>query len=522
MKQRMKSEQLLSALRFLDALALRSKGRLPTIPRMAESAGVSVSTMWKAVQELKRAGALSVAQRRGTYVAQGEQQARPKSAEGEVRGDTPPVRTESLLLRVQRDILTGVFTAGQPLPSPKLLRQRYGVSHRTLARTLAASGLVERYKRGYRIPSVGVSPSTNRILTIAICNSDGVFESHTENRYNIVRALEQECLNNDIAMTTVGYDFRSVRWRPAIFNRFKRERALRESVLGAVVFTAKIPRDAIGEVLRLLHELRQPVALLDDIGGSWLPSPDAAQSLNRAFVTSNPASSGAQMGRYLLSLGHQHAVFLSPHHDSPWSQNWCRGLAETFEAAGARVDIVTAARVPEPAGFSESNSLSHTVVRALARQSDHFSERFLSLSWERVMAGIVGEMHRFALHETVAPLVDRAMAIRGATVLVCANDATAIECMTFLGDKRIRVPTDLSVVGFDNIIESYAHQLTTYDYNGNAAVRALLNHVLTPSRARPRRAPQIAEIKGMIVERGSARTCPSAERQVPLVSTNDR
>lgn len=72
------------------------------------------------------------------------------------------------------------------------------------------------------------------------------------------------------------------------------------------------------------------------------------------------------------------------------------------------------------------------------------------------------------------------------TAVVCANDMTAVGVMKYLRDAGLRVPEDVSVIGFDNIESSAYLQpaLTTFDVPknelGRLAVKALVDRKLSP------------------------------------------
>lgn len=72
------------------------------------------------------------------------------------------------------------------------------------------------------------------------------------------------------------------------------------------------------------------------------------------------------------------------------------------------------------------------------------------------------------------------------TAVVCANDMTAIGVMKYLRDAGLRVPDDVSVIGFDNIESSAYMQpaLTTFDVPklelGRLAVKTLVDRKLSP------------------------------------------
>lgn len=80
------------------------------------------------------------------------------------------------------------------------------------------------------------------------------------------------------------------------------------------------------------------------------------------------------------------------------------------------------------------------------------------------------------------------------TAVFAANDLSAIEMMRVAAARGLRVPTDLSVVGFDDIIDAASHvpQLTTVRQPlpemGTAAVRMLLD-VLQGDKPEPIRMP---------------------------------
>lgn len=69
------------------------------------------------------------------------------------------------------------------------------------------------------------------------------------------------------------------------------------------------------------------------------------------------------------------------------------------------------------------------------------------------------------------------------TALIAANDAMAIGCLQYFDEAGIRVPDDISLVGFDNIESSYHVKppLTTIDVNkfemGETAVRTLTEKI---------------------------------------------
>jgi DNA-binding LacI/PurR family transcriptional regulator len=122
----------------------------------------------------------------------------------------------------------------------------------------------------------------------------------------------------------------------------------------------------------------------------------------------------------------------------------------------------------------------------------------------RLRGQVRAATERSLFYHYALPVMERALEQTDVTVWVCANDSAAIEAIEFLSRNRVRVPDDISVVGFDDGVEASLLKLTTYNFNGQAAVHAILSHVLNPGRGnREGNAPE--EIEGFLVERESAR-----------------
>ena len=60
----------------------------------------------------------------------------------------------------------------------------------------------------------------------------------------------------------------------------------------------------------------------------------------------------------------------------------------------------------------------------------------------------------------------------------------------------VEVPDDISVAGFDDSIAALMFGLTTYNFNGAGAARAMLSHILNPLPV-----TGVTEIPGAVVER---------------------
>jgi LacI family transcriptional regulator len=167
----------------------------------------------------------------------------------------------------------------------------------------------------------------------------------------------------------------------------------------------------------------RPVVAVDPhVGGSSLPTVDAQNYEGAVAAT-----------EHLISLGHHQIAFLGGRPDLESARRREAGYRAALEAAGISPD----SRLMRAGEFTEESSEQPA-------------------------------------HELLA-LAERP------TAIFAANDLSAIQTMRTAAELGLRIPTDLSVVGFDNIPESAltVPPLTTVDQSiqslGQAAVRILID-----------------------------------------------
>jgi DNA-binding LacI/PurR family transcriptional regulator len=99
---------------------------------------------------------------------------------------------------------------------------------------------------------------------------------------------------------------------------------------------------------------------------------------------------------------------------------------------------------------------------------------------------------------------ERALNDSRMTAWVAAEDGTAAAAAAYLAQKGVRVPQEISLIGFDNNLALvFQKRLTSYDFDFSGIAHRALSLVLRPQKTLTRDDPQIAEVNGVIIERGS-------------------
>jgi DNA-binding LacI/PurR family transcriptional regulator len=88
---------------------------------------------------------------------------------------------------------------------------------------------------------------------------------------------------------------------------------------------------------------------------------------------------------------------------------------------------------------------------------------------------------------------------------VGANDNVALECMDWLQRRRIAVPQQVSVIGFDNSLPAFHHGLSSYSFNESAVIHAMVEHALSAAKGPSAKGhSRPVEIDGYVVSRRSS------------------
>jgi hypothetical protein len=360
--------------------------------------------------------------------------------------------------------------------------------------------------------------------------------------------FENECKRSWLHLDIVEIDF----YDSAACRRAKDAVKDTDEILGVLLdvwwYESKEFRQNYLDVLNRLAGFKKPVAILDEVGNFDLPLPLTRNPLLQVFAIESELA-GERMARLLLSLGHKSIAVISLFHYASWARRRYDGIVSQYARAGfgdgvklvaetvdayfpnlltasglsdnAVRSLIAIGRTPSQVKdmerqwgeFKNANKPPYTgfprldaatcdglreVQKFVRRHPDHFF-------YERTGAGALDAAGKLMLRIHLTPLLEQAIKIDGITAWVCATDGIAFEALPFLRNRKIQVPRDMSVVGFDNApVTALEHGLTTLDFNAMGFVFRILNFILRPPRPRGAYHHKTIEVEGIIMERDTA------------------
>jgi DNA-binding LacI/PurR family transcriptional regulator len=166
-----------------------------------------------------------------------------------------------------------------------------------------------------------------------------------------------------------------------------------------------------------------------------------------------------------------------------------------------------------PAAWNLADKSQRITQSILTRiRKSGLDEKYALQVTKRLADAVYGPMLYCVLEESMRT----ALARGDATAWVAADDYIALYAvLPFLQSRRIRVPRDLSVAGFNNQFESGYTGLSSYHFDIAGMAMRMLTFLLHPAldrRLRPGKyAPLHEGISGFIVERGSMGSLTTAQ-----------
>jgi DNA-binding LacI/PurR family transcriptional regulator/DNA-binding transcriptional regulator YhcF (GntR family) len=505
--------------------------RLPPIRVLARQAQVSAAAMCEALGLLKGENLVSIVKNRGAYLGHppadgggGYQAARPGESQ----------RWQRLKIQIEKDIFNGNFAAGEAMPSLRDLQKSYAVSYKTLRKAMeaiASEGVVVPHKKTYMVPHLRrahgtlVFISAPEAATKLICGGYPVTE--------FLSTLRREGGKSMINVAVVPFD--PERRRAVFGNQLS---ALREkhSVVGYILWASLLPDRKLEQALQTLREAVRPEPL--PVDGAHLRSGDGKAGLEKpvavvdttwdmavtntlhhqadlagwAFRTFTVAgiAGGRQVGQYLLKLGHRKVAFLSYCHKELWSQYRFRGLLQSFQGAGfadgVRKFVIEEVddrfhALPGPDELEEFRKQADGFMAAALEAGIGY---YAGYALDQMTGSIWNYIHQLKMAARVEPILAAALQEPGLTACVGANDRMALLARDHFAKKGIRIPRDMSLIGFDDSKAATDNDLTSYSFTFSEIARKILAYVLSPRQRVHQQDGNVVECEGLLIERGSS------------------
>jgi DNA-binding LacI/PurR family transcriptional regulator/DNA-binding transcriptional regulator YhcF (GntR family) len=519
-----------------------SKGSfLPSVRALAQAAQVSQATVSKATKILSQKGLITTQERCrmrvGKFGAACALPVLPKWAE-----------KRAIL---EKEIISGIFEPREKLPPLKELQARYGICFGTakkILETLVHDGIVRPNGKGYSLPEFSAAANMQHIVFITCAGhfSQASALNHEHNR--IINLLENECNRIGVLFTLIEIDFfDSMECHKAI-SKLPYGNDIAGYILDLWWYNAPIFRRSYMDVLTRLSDIGKPTAIIDETADFDLPVQFVLNPGLQVYRIEGRRA-GERVAQYVLKRGHRSSVYIAPSHFARWSRERFEGVQSQFAritgsgnahliqsnldvmlvyvfAASGLDDkkikkIIAVGRTPSQAKDLERLWMNFKKGRApmrgrtipdirgfkrsmaaLAGTTRHGVEKDF---FEKMCTGALSvAVDRVFGNELIA-LFKEALKIRDATAWICANDQTAFRAISFLKERGIRVPEDISVTGFDNIpVSALEQHLTTFDFNAMGFVYQMINFIVRPPRPRGHYRHQVIEVEGMLIERGTS------------------
>lgn len=515
---------LAKATTYLRGLIARTtasgKSRLPTVDALAAGAHVSRGTMLRAVRAMKLRSVVSVSHGRGITII-----GRPGSDEPmapPVASPPPKLRTQwaRIAEAIKREALTGVYAHADKLPSAKELTARYGTCHRTLQRALRLlidDGVLERFGQGYRVVSLQKRRGAGTVVLMLNALYDGRLALEGPWRRLNLRTLERGCARLGVNLATVPLSTRGGR-------RLIQGRSVEEfrevsgvgTVLGHILWAAGWDAQDLTMLVERLNRTGTPVALLDERGDHSSGRVEYAGRRLQVFTLGMTATAGLRVGEALLGLGHRKIAFIWPNPGAQAFRKRLEGLTSAFVSSGNPDGV----RLFTTGATTDGGEMSHGTRSAYKSAGALFEKWFRHplagrlvphqerLPLERHLRRTIS---RAELRRDLDPLFAQALSDSSITTWVCNNDSVATVALDYLKEAGRSVPEEISVVGFDNSPEALDFNLTSYDFNAEGSVLAMLHYALGTLWPTHRKPGTPVEMDGFLVERGTlARARPGA------------
>jgi len=521
-KQSARQKALEFLRKLIDQHRNASESRLPNLKELSSMAGVAQTTMLKAIDKMRQQGLITVSHGRGIHVVPNVTDRKHSVIATTKNRHGGTTKWKGLSFLLEQDIICGIYPAGSVLPTTKELCVAYGVCYRTLQkalRYLETHKFLEPYKRHYRVPDRYRSSSYASIVLILAGDEFGKPYLLTQRGQEYIRALQSECAQKKLHLIVATYDPErdAIRFEKEWDNFLLNDRGVM-AVLGFFIFSIglQLPFQFTTLVPRLTR-FKKPIAFLDETGiaDRLLSEPYMQNRCIQVFSLGNSAKPGYDVGQYLINKGHKRVAYIAPFHKARWSYNRYDGLTRAFKSIGLfnGTTLFTDETLFEgdqlPECTSEERGVIDTAIQSIFTVKSRLPW-LLPHTESQLRRNAESIVRRYHLCEQIDRLLSLAYNDGHITAWVAENDNVALECLRFIyhkikfsthsGKTKQHVP---AVIGFDDTLDAFCHDLTSYNFNGPAVMRAMLNHICNyrPTRRMVR---ESIEIQGFVTERGTS------------------
>ncbi|MBD3421936.1 MAG: GntR family transcriptional regulator [Chitinivibrionales bacterium] len=484
---------------------------LPSIEKLARMSSVSIRTMHKAMRILKKEQIVDCMHGRPTRLLAGCRDEDVLSALLHVTaipesGENPPARA-SAWQRIAHDIREKVharkFDPPVGFPSNKELQHSYNASYQTIKKALLSlceEQILAPSGGSFRPATISRGKVDSEIVYFPLTN----IKQQLIMSDNASRGFEHECHYNGIRSRFVG----SLLSRNELLfvDNKKTGPVLNDSekVLGYIL-PVTMPDDTWMKVLRTIVHFNKPIALIDHLGGWSLPA-WASPRNTRVFHARSHRRCGKIAARYALEKGHAAVGYISPFHQARWSRERFAAIQVTFNQFGMSSSPFqfTFERSPIISTYHEQ-ARTHCAFSRFEKfykqwrpnLPDAYAPHFDYLVYEQIPFDLLS---RLELFHDVRNLFEAALKQREISAWICANDIVGIAALDFLKQRGIDVPGQISVIAFDDTVEASTYDLSSYNFNIEAIIRAAIGFIINRDTF-PSRRP--VEFDGILIERGS-------------------
>lgn len=499
----------------------QGRSRLPTIADMAASLHLSHHAVRRAVAYWRDRGVLSVSTRTGIHLRN------PAIDRGALTGMLAEYREHTVgkasyvAQRIVERIQQGAYTPGGQVHSCKELSVESGCTYRTVRRALHSlcdKGMLERYRRGYRVAVGDVASGRNTIVFIGVPRNPAFLRTwHPYLRF-FWPSIEMECTRLGLRLVLYGHDQKGAITRMNSTGTLTVEHIERaHRVLGYVVWTHNMPHWWVEGLFAGLAATGKPVAVLTDALRTPLEMQVSLAKENACFAffpLGTGRNPGVHMGKYLAGLGHRSVAFFTIA-GYGYAEDRALGLAAAMHDLQCTCRLFSLDR---ESADELRNSTQGPFMTAQARVSSLISwltSTFPTyLSWQDVFAGFSSTLTMLHLRSAFRELFEQALSDKSITAWVGMRDQIALGALDFLNRAKIPVPQRISVAGFDDSIAAFSAGMTSLNFGSHDAAIAMVGHIVSRQPSRKKRAPSVIRIHGTVMARGTTGPPPSTSAQM--------